>query len=60
MMALAVLVFVIDLVVIVNIVQSAVRPAAKVVWVVAVLLLPLVGAIAWFLAPPPRRHYGRR
>lgn len=55
MMALAILVFVIDLVVIINIVQSAARPAAKTVWIVAVILLPIAGAVAWFLAPAPRR-----
>lgn len=60
MMALAIVVFVIDLVVILNIVQSAVRPLAKTVWIVGVLLLPLLGAIAWFLAPPPRRNYAKR
>lgn len=58
MMALAILVFVIDLVVIISIVQSVARPAAKALWILAVVLLPVVGAVAWFLAPAPRRSSG--
>ena len=58
MMALAILVFVIDLMVIINIVKSAARPAAKVLWILGVVLFPVLGAVAWFLAPAPRRSSG--
>lgn len=60
MVPLAILVFVIDLMVIIHIVQSPIRPAAKAIWIMGVLLLPVLGAIAWCLAPPPRRGYAKR
>ena len=59
MMALAILVFVIDLLVVINIVQSAIRPATKAGWIFAVLLLPILGALAWFLSPAPQRRKSR-
>ena len=103
MMALAILVFVIDLLVVINIVQSAIRPATKAGWIFAVLLLPMqpvpladvpmgtvlrvvgaagagfpspaqdweddaisliellpiLGALAWFLSPAPQRRKSR-
>ncbi|MXO71377.1 PLD nuclease N-terminal domain-containing protein [Alteraurantiacibacter buctensis] len=59
MMALAIVIFVIDLMAIINIVQSVARPPAKALWIVAVILLPVLGAGAWFLAPAPRRSSSR-
>lgn len=37
---------------IVNIFQSKASTGAKVAWIVAVLLLPLIGLIIWFFAGP--------
>ena len=37
---------------ILNIVQSRASTGAKVAWIVAVLLLPLIGLIIWFFAGP--------
>lgn len=37
---------------ILNIVQSGASTGAKVAWIVAVLLLPLIGLIIWFFAGP--------
>jgi hypothetical protein len=37
---------------IVNIFQSNASTGAKVAWIVAVLLLPLLGLIIWFFAGP--------
>lgn len=46
------LVLIADIWALVNIFQSGATTGAKVIWVVLVLLLPLLGFVAWFLAGP--------
>lgn len=46
------LVLVADIWALVNIFQSGATTGAKVLWVVLVILLPIIGFIAWFLAGP--------
>lgn len=41
-----------DIWAILNIVQSTVSNGKKVLWILLVLLLPLVGLIAWYLLGP--------
>lgn len=41
-----------DIWAILNISQSSAGNGKKLVWILAVLLLPLLGLIAWFLAGP--------
>jgi hypothetical protein len=41
-----------DVYAIVKTLQSAASTGAKVVWIVVILLLPVVGLIAWFLFGP--------
>ena len=43
-----------DVYAIVKTVQSSASTSAKVIWIVVILLLPLVGLIAWFLFGPKR------
>jgi hypothetical protein len=40
---------------IVNIFQSNASTGSKVVWIVAVLVLPVIGFVIWFLAGPRAR-----
>lgn len=40
---------------IINVFQSAASTLAKVVWIVLILLLPVVGFIAWLIAGPRGR-----
>ena len=44
-----------DIWALINIIQSANSNNSKAIWVVAVILLPLLGVIAWFFAGP-RKH----
>ena len=44
-----------DIWALINIIQSANSNNSKVIWVAAVILLPLLGVIAWFFAGP-RKH----
>lgn len=41
-----------DVYAIVKTLQSAASTGAKVIWIVVILLLPVVGLIAWFLFGP--------
>lgn len=43
------LVFILDIIAIIHIVQSGLSSTMKLVWVLIVLLLPVVGMILWFL-----------
>jgi hypothetical protein len=49
------LVLIADIYAIVKIVQSSADTTKKIVWIVIVLLLPLVGVIAWYLIGPGGR-----
>ncbi len=46
------LVLIADVYAIVNIFQSNATTGAKVIWIVAVIVLPVIGFIVWFLAGP--------
>ena len=43
------LVLILDIIAILNIIQSGLEPVMKLVWVVIVLVLPVIGMILWFL-----------
>ncbi len=43
------IVLVLDIIAIVGIIQSAIEPLMKLVWIVVVLALPVVGMLLWFL-----------
>lgn len=45
-------ILILDIWAIVNIVQSGASTAAKVLWIVLVILLPVVGLILWLLLGP--------
>jgi hypothetical protein len=49
---LSLLVLVADIYAIVNVVQSSESTGTKVLWIALVLLLPVVGVIAWYFAGP--------
>jgi uncharacterized membrane protein len=49
------LVLIADVWAIVNIFQSNASTGSKVVWIVAVLVLPVIGFVIWFLAGPRAR-----
>ena len=46
------LILIADIWAILNIVQSPVTTGKKVAWILAILLLPVLGLIIWFLAGP--------
>lgn len=46
------LLLILDVYAIVKIVQSQASTGSKVIWIVALLLLPLLGLILWFLFGP--------
>lgn len=43
------LILVLDIIAIVNIIQSGMTPVMKLVWVLLVLALPVIGMILWFI-----------
>ena len=49
------IVLVVDIYAIVKILQSSADGLNKVVWIVLILLLPIVGVIAWYLVGPGGR-----
>ncbi|MFO7875351.1 MAG: PLDc N-terminal domain-containing protein [Desulfovermiculus sp.] len=49
---LGVIIFVLDIWAIVNIIQSKESGMAKLIWCLAILLLPLIGLIVWFFIGP--------
>ncbi|ALG68309.1 PLDc N-terminal domain-containing protein [Beggiatoa leptomitoformis] len=49
---LSVFILIADVFAILKIIQTSVPVEQKVVWVVIVLLLPLIGVIAWYVAGP--------
>ena len=53
------IVLILDIIAIVNIVQSGMTAAAKIVWVLIVLLLPVIGMILWFLIGSKRLWLNR-
>jgi succinate dehydrogenase/fumarate reductase cytochrome b subunit len=52
---LGIIVLVADIWAVLNIVQSKAETGPKVLWIAAVVLLPVLGFIAWFMAGPRNR-----
>ena len=52
---LGILVLALDIYAILKIAQSSATTGLKVVWILVVLLLPLLGVLAWFLFGPGGR-----
>ena len=52
---LGILVLALDIYAILKIAQSSASTGLKVVWILVVLLLPLLGVLAWFLFGPGGR-----
>jgi len=50
------LILIADIYAIVKIFQSSADTVMKVVWILAVLLLPVIGLIAWFIFGPGGRN----
>ena len=46
------LILIADIYAIVKIAQSSADTAKKVIWILVVLILPIIGLIAWFFAGP--------
>ena len=46
---LGLLILILDIIAILNIIQSGMTVAMKIVWTLVVLLLPIIGMILWFL-----------
>jgi hypothetical protein len=42
-------ILVLDIIAIINIIQSGLEPIMKLVWVILVLALPVIGMALWFL-----------
>ena len=51
---LGLLVLIADVYAIVQTVQSRAPTGTKVLWIVLILILPIIGVIAWFLVGPKR------
>lgn len=49
---IGILILIADIYAIMNILGSGASPAAKLVWSIVVLVLPVVGLIAWYVAGP--------
>lgn len=49
---LGLLILIADIWAIINVVQSGASTGGKVIWVLLILILPLVGFLAWLLAGP--------
>lgn len=49
---LGLIVLVADIYAIIRVAQSSATPLAKALWIVAILLLPVLGLILWFLFGP--------
>lgn len=54
---LGLIVLIADVYAIVMIVQSSAGTGEKVIWSVAILLLPVIGVIVWFLAGPGAKPF---
>jgi len=49
---IGILILLADIYAILQIAQSSAQTGAKAVWIVIVLLLPVIGVIAWYFAGP--------
>lgn len=46
---LGLIILILDIIAIINIIQSGLTPIMKLVWVLVILALPLIGLILWYL-----------
>ena len=53
----ALLILIADVYAIVMILQSSAKDTEKLLWCLAVLILPLIGLIVWYLAGPGRKPF---
>ena len=44
-----IIIFVLDILAIMNVIQSGMEPVMKLVWVLVILALPVVGLLLWYL-----------
>lgn len=51
-----ILLLILDVWAIINVIQSGASTGAKVAWVVAIVILPLVGFLAWLIFGPRGSH----
>ena len=49
---IALLIVVLDIFAIIRILQSSASGAAKILWILGVLVFPLIGLVVWFFAGP--------
>jgi hypothetical protein len=49
---IGILILIADIYAIIKIAQSSAEPLKKALWIVGVLLFPVIGLIAWYLAGP--------
>lgn len=59
MLPLAILILVIDIVAIMSVIGSRKTLGAKSFWIGAIVILPVVGAVAWLLGGPRDRHHSK-
>lgn len=52
---LGVVILILDIYAILKIVQSSAEPLTKAIWIAVVVLLPVIGLIAWYLFGPGGR-----
>ena len=43
------IIFVLDILAIISVIQSGLEPVMKLVWVLVILVLPLIGLLLWYL-----------
>ncbi len=48
------LILILDIWAIINVAQSSAEPLKKTLWIVAILLLPVLGVIIWFFVGPKK------
>jgi hypothetical protein len=53
---LGLIIIALDVWAIVNIIGSGSSIAGKILWIIAILLLPLAGLVAWFLVGPRKKR----
>jgi hypothetical protein len=51
------IILILDIYAIVMIIQSSAKPIEKLLWILAVLFLPLIGLIIWFFAGPGKKPF---
>ena len=54
---LAIVILIADIFAILKITQSSVSTGKQILWIVLVLILPVIGLIAWFFAGPGNKDF---